>query len=601
VFGRTINSEVFVSHVHYHTRDLVIGIDRLTKSKKGATPQRQPLHSSPEQAVLAAAAHHEQQSAKKRRSSDKSDGALRTDRGRTIICCCSDDRCRRNLYGVPGATKLPADVNMARKWLRIICPGIYRKEITTLIEDNRVIDRESHFYEQQCFEVESTDNQGRECTKIRVNKGELPHAYMPPPATTDNSSGHAQTLTTFKRTPAPRDDFHIGLRDMLTKHGQFNPSDAGNEEFLRELSAFCGEHLQAGLDRCASQSQASMPPPVVTDAGFRRRTDFMDSLRTDNKRCQAYTGELSFQAVRAKLSWLDADHAFTNLRIVREEASPDVDSTAASDGQSGDDSEDDDDEDVGLDETRGRARSLSVGEQWVFFLTVFRKFGFEHIDHVSHQFGIKERTGVRYFDSWLIALAFFFQEMQPVPTFAQALSVSPARTLGRLQLSDGTAVFLGDCTEVQVERPSIEAIFGAMFSFYKHNTTAKYLTIGIGNTYLVSVSAALCGGISDNGAHDLAGLVTMFQSLINGQFDGQVPDSLRKLVYIYDRGITRAAEALLQVGVAVIQPHRREDGQFIYTRDGASLSRAVAKVTVMLPACPQIIILRACLPRHIVF
>jgi hypothetical protein len=370
---------------------------------------------------------------------------------------------------------------------------------------------------------------------------------------------------------------------MLTKHGKFNPSDAGDDECLRELSAFCGEHLQASLDRCAS-SQASMPPPVVTDAGFRRRTDFMDSLQTDNESCQAYTGELSFQALRAKLSWLDADHAFTNLRIVREEASPDVDSTAASDGQSGDD--EDVDEDVGLDETRGRARSLSVEEQWVFFLTVFRKFGFEHIDHVAFQFGIKKRTGVRYFDSWLIALAFFFEKMQPVPTFAQASSVSPARTLGRLQLSDGTAVFLGDCTEVQMERPSVEAIFGAMFSFYKHNTTAKYLTVGIGNTYLVSISAALCGGISDNGAHDLAGLVTMFQSLINGQFDGQVPDSMRKLVYIYDRGITRAAEALLQVGVAVIQPHRREDGQFIYTSDGANLSRAVAKVTVMLPACP---------------
>ena len=591
VFGQTFHSKIFVSHVHYHARDLLIGIGRLTKSKKGATPQLQPLHSSPEQAVLAAV-HHEQQSVKTQRSSGKSDGALRSDRGRTIICCCSDDRCRRNLYGVPGATKLPADDNVARTWLRIICPGLYPYEITSLINDKRVIDREAHFHEKQCFEVESTDNQGRECTKTYVNKGELPHGYIPPPATTSNTSGHAQTLPTFKRTPAPRDGFHIGLRDMLTKHGKFNPSDAGDEEYLRELSAFCGEHLQASLDRCASQSQVSMPPPVVTDAGFRRRTDFMDSLQTDNESCQAYTGELSFQTLRAKLSWLDADHAFTNLRIVREEASPDVDSTAASDGQSGDD---DDDEDVGLDETRGRARSLSVEEQWVFFLTVFRKFGFEHIDHVAYQFGIKKRTGVRYFDSWLIALAFFFEKMQPVPTFAQASSVSPARTLGRLQLSDGTAVFLGDCTEVQMERPSIEAIFGAMFSFYKHNTTAKYLTVGIGNTYLVSISAALCGGISDNGAHDLGGLVTMFQSLINGQFDGQVPDSLRKLVYIYDRGITRAAEALLQVGVAVIQPHRREDGQFIYTSDGANLSRAVAKVTVMLPAWPQIIILRACL------
>ena len=401
---------------------------------------------------------------------------------------------------------------------------------------------------------------------------------MPPPATKSNTSGHARTLPTPKRTPAPRDGLHLGLRDMLIKHGKFNPSVAGDDECLRELSAFCGEHLQASLDRFASQA-FSLPPPVVTDAGLRRRTDFMDSLQTDNESCQAYTGELSFQTLRAKLSWLDADHAFANLRIVREETSLEVESAAASDGQS-----DDDEDDVGSDETRGRARSLSVEEQWVFFLTVFRKFGFEHIDHVAYQFGIKRRTGVRYFDSWLITLAYFFQKMQPVPTFAQASSVSPARTLGRLQLSDGTAVFLGDCTEVQMERPSIEAIFGAMFSFYKHNTTAKYLTIGIGNTYLVSISTALCGGISDNGAHDLAGLVTMFQSLIRGQFDGQVPDSLRKLVYIYDRGITRAAEALLQIGVAVIQPHRKEDGQFMYTSDGANLSRAVAKVTVMFPA-----------------
>ena len=37
-------------------------------------------------------------------------------------------------------------------------------------------------------------------------------------------------------------------------------------------------------------------------------------------------------------------------------------------------------------------------------------------------------------------------------------------------------------------------------------------------------------------------------------------------------------ESLLQVGVSVVQPHRKEVGQILFSEHGATIARSVAKV-----------------------
>ncbi|KNC80349.1 hypothetical protein SARC_07284 [Sphaeroforma arctica JP610] len=99
-------------------------------------------------------------------------------------------------------------------------------------------------------------------------------------------------------------------------------------------------------------------------------------------------------------------------------------------------------------------------------------------------FDIHEQTARRIYTTFCIEISHIFKARQTFPTPQQAAAYTPKRTKQALDLNDGVALFIGDCTERKIESPLCKSndLYSASFSEYKNCTTIKHNVIACGNS-----------------------------------------------------------------------------------------------------------------------
>jgi len=276
------------------------------------------------------------------------------------------------------------------------------------------------------------------------------------------------------------------------------------------------------VEDVAAQRAVETPQgaPGVEDSGSSGfSTDIVQTMRDSPEWCRYYTDYENWEVVEAAWAYENADGAMDAIRLYSSETvranslvitDQESDTNVSSQPQqriSETEGTESSVADVGTGKApkTGRKAKLTSFERWLFFKVAFKRFRAGGLlKHISLLFGIDERVGQRYYQTYTIALGRFYQGQQHPLTRQQSAAVVPEATKAALGLDNKTALSIGDATERDADDPTDDALHSVLFSQYKARTTAKYLVISSGNSYISHLPPAFPGGCSDNGAHLVA-------------------------------------------------------------------------------------------------
>lgn len=142
--------------------------------------------------------------------------------------------------------------------------------------------------------------------------------------------------------------------------------------------------------------------------------------------------------------------------------------------------------------------------------------------------------------------------------------------LSRLQLHEGTAVFIGDATERRMHRV-YQAGKYKLWSDYKKDVTAKVNGVCIGNGYLCEMSPCWPGGTPDGKLMTQDGLA--FRISKSGG---------KRIVFLYDRGLTQGLTHFYNNHIVVLTPRMKGNHQVGFSPSGAGANRVIASNRVMI-------------------
>jgi hypothetical protein len=376
-------------------------------------------------------------------------------RGRDFVCICKNQSCSDNLFLTGEHHRLPKNETTANLWLKHLCPGASSQEKAKLKAMRSYVSRK-HF---QDFQLESSRD-----GKVSVKDGEAPTLKLTQKLhesagmETENSMELLQCMGEIRKIVGDTLEVgavrQLGVLMLESRKSVKKEEDDTEEEVSNEEKKFC----------------------------------VLEAIRESEQKCRYYTGEPSFEVLVALFEYLDCDGFFTTMRLYST-------LTGATFGQ------------AQAQKRAGRPQKLSVFEQFVAFMVIFKRFR-KDIEHVADLFSVGVSAMERYYETWVLGLAVFANYQQPFPTCCQLLAMTPARVRAALDLPLGASIVFGDCTETQTHDPGTAhpAEHSALFSEYKSRTTVKYLTACSGSSYLFFVSSPLCGGASDQAAHSVTGL-----------------------------------------------------------------------------------------------
>ena len=126
-------------------------------------------------------------------------------------------------------------------------------------------------------------------------------------------------------------------------------------------------------------------------------------------------------------------------------------------------------------------------------------------------FGVSTDTVSRYFVSWLVFMATFFEAFFPYPTAEQLNETTNERLREAILAGDVASkmhfeAFI-DCHEQEMERPRDKTVARAVWSDYKQRTTAKFLGAISGCGAFTFLSTAFPGRITDPSITKLSGFL----------------------------------------------------------------------------------------------
>ncbi len=180
------------------------------------------------------------------------------------------------------------------------------------------------------------------------------------------------------------------------------------------------------------------------------------------------------------------------------------------------------------------------------------------VSAISVDFGVDEQTMGRIHDSFCMALAFFFQYQQSMPTFDEILNGTSADIASSCRLIPGlnaslAAIIIGDCTERFTQSTRRSEIHNFLWSHYKHHCTIKFLmaVLSCGFTCHCSVFAPA----SDDAIMEASGI-----ALELGQLQNRLG---RDICWMYDRGIAELEGFMAQL-IFVDTPPKAEAHQKLF-------------------------------------
>jgi hypothetical protein len=125
---------------------------------------------------------------------------------------------------------------------------------------------------------------------------------------------------------------------------------------------------------------------------------------------------------------------------------------------------------------RGRKAQLSSLEEFSIFLILFHRMK-SVAGMFAIQCGIHRATLWRIYRKWLLPTATLCRETTGWPSYQEALGVTTSRTQSLLRLKSKTAVFYGDCVEIETLKTHNTVYDAATFSNYKQMHSLKYLVV----------------------------------------------------------------------------------------------------------------------------
>ena len=324
----------------------------------------------------------------------------------------------------------------------------------------------------------------------------------------------------------------------------------GGEEDARHAAERVADVIDdmMGAERDTTPGAGCDAPDDEPDpAAPRLKRVFLAMLKARPALCLYYTGEISWAAITGLFSWMNADGAFEELRIV-------ADASAGGEGQA-------------PRKRAGRAKAGTPLEQFVFWLCVFRRFK-SHMQHAGLLFDVSESTAHRWYGAWCNSIARFSAAMFPpeLLTHEKMVQATSATTIDRLKMTKGEGVILGDCTERWVDDCKSRATHKAFFSEYKHHPTTMQLVLADGSSYIWHIVEPYCGASTDNAILELACVPDKMP---------RRPDGTTGAVLNFDRGLTNDTP-FLRKGVRVVTGDSKREGQMAYEGNKMDDSRASA-------------------------
>eukprot|EP00051_Salpingoeca_urceolata_P015908 m.208486 g.208486 ORF g.208486 m.208486 type:complete len:271 (+) comp18535_c3_seq1:654-1466(+) len=192
-------------------------------------------------------------------------------------------------------------------------------------------------------------------------------------------------------------------------------------------------------------------------------------------------------------------------------------------------------------------------------MVTFRRFA-NDMPHVADLFNISTAAAYHIYRSHVKTVAYIFNCHQPWPTLQQAVDCVPGRTYINLGVGRGTAIFLGDCTEIVVPDSEYKPTHQCLYSQYKANCTCKVFVVTTPSSYICPMGEARPGACTD----------------LEAAIADLLPEKLPEGSYlVYDRGIQNK-DAFRAANITVITPSVAGKGQKVFSFQDGVTNRQIA-------------------------
>lgn len=125
---------------------------------------------------------------------------------------------------------------------------------------------------------------------------------------------------------------------------------------------------------------------------------------------------------------------------------------------------------------RGQKPTLCPLDEFSMFLIVFHRMK-GAAEMFAMQCGLRRASLWRIYRKWLVPTAKLSEQTTGWPSYQQALRVTTSQTQSLLRLKRKTAVFYGDCVEIETYKTHNAEYNSATFSNYKQMHSVKYLVV----------------------------------------------------------------------------------------------------------------------------
>lgn len=242
---------------------------------------------------------------------------------------------------------------------------------------------------------------------------------------------------------------------------------------LEALSIQRGEH-----DLRTTPARPQKPIKPRDPAGYDcDKYPVLKRMQADKDKCCSYTGGPDFDSLMACFEHMNANHDFEKLRPLKSPSQPAPARQA--------------------DHTK-----LTAFEQFVFFKIAFRRLrGNGLLEFAGDFFDLATDHALKLYAVWVVAVGRFFQGQQHPATRSQAEAAMPNKSIANLNITDGEACVLGDCTERFCQDCSSGGMHSVLYSQYKHHCTIKLLCIQTMDHYSSYIPPAFAGACTGNAAH----------------------------------------------------------------------------------------------------
>jgi hypothetical protein len=480
------------------------------------------------------------------------------------LCICFLGEACREILPEYGFHHVPENLIERKKWIKRVCPKISSKELQVLMDSKaRVVDRR-HFSLTQLI-VPPAGSSRRVRLKYRTKPNQSHVAA---------SSQYHSTLPVISSPISDRKTtlFDSGnFRNILVQHN-IAPKQSLIEDLLHILDSAKADSVISSATRMSLLSTPVCSAPEVPEC----RKNLLRDIKADHMYCQEQTGEPSFEVLESIFGWLDADNAFTTMHLDqahhRKKTVEVIDYATLTP------------EELAKEKVRQMSivqehkhTDLTPFEQFILFAILFHRGIADCIGMIARDFGILVDTARRYYNAFLCGVSFFCIHMQPNPTYLEMLATTPplvAETINPGAAQGIHAVVVSDCTEREIEAPSLCAFFHFLYSVYKQGTRIKHLTIASMNglLHIVGTSAP----IDDAECVKLLGVAERLGAALRS--DQQLTGNQNFLMtFVYDKGLD-SFPAFIRNMVRVVLPDKKAPQQLVFKVTSGEKDSSVAKV-----------------------